>query len=75
MGDALSRIQIRENDFSEVPRRVYFKGKNGAQGALDGQQVLQVKPQHGCGCTSQCKTCKCAKAKKLCDAATSGNNS
>lgn len=61
--------------FFEVSQCVYFKGKNGAQIALDGQRVLQMKQHYGCGCTGQCKICKCAKRKKLRGAATSGNNS
>lgn len=56
-------------DYFGVSRRVYFKGKNGAQMALEGQRVLRLKPHHGCGCSGKCKVCKCAERKKQHDAA------
>lgn len=56
-------------DYFEVSRRVYFKGRNGAQMALEGQRVLRMKAHHGCGCAGKCRACKCAGRKKQRDAA------
>ena len=40
--------------------RIFFKGKNVDQVAMEGQRVLRTKPASGCGCSGKCKVCKCA---------------
>lgn len=72
-GADLFRLFLRE--YLEFSRRVYFKGRNGIQMALEGQRVLRIKPHHGCGCSGKCKVCKCAESKKQRDAATGGKDS
>ncbi len=58
--------------YDKVSERIYFKGKNGTRMALDGQRVIRVKPDHGCGCSGKCTVCKCAQRKKQHDAVVDG---
>ena len=52
--------EFEQHSAEDVGRRIYFKGKNGAQVAMEGQRVLQTKPASGCKCSGKCKVCKCA---------------
>ncbi|WP_156932851.1 hypothetical protein [Desulfonatronum lacustre] len=52
--------EFAQNTAEDVSTRIYFKGKNGAQVAMEGQRVLQTKPSSGCKCSGKCKVCKCA---------------
>ena len=44
--------------------RIYYKGRNGQQMAVQGQRVLRSKPAHGCGCSGKCTVCKCAQRRQ-----------
>jgi hypothetical protein len=52
--------EFEQHSAEDASRRIYFKGKNGSQVAMEGQRVLQTKPASGCKCSGKCKVCKCA---------------
>ena len=56
--------EFAHNSAEDSSSRIYFKGKNGDQIAMEGQRVLRTKPVSGCKCSGKCKVCKCAQRKE-----------
>lgn len=48
----------------DMTSRIYFKGRNGGEMALDGQRILQIKPGAGSGCSGKCVVCKCSQRRE-----------
>lgn len=49
---------------ADLSARIFFKGQNGRQMAMEGQRVLIAKPSSGCGCSGKCKVCTCAQRRE-----------